>query len=87
MEDVLSRADSTPRGTAAGPSREDIVRVARRILESLPEPRERPMDRGRQVSDSPATPGLVELARALDAARDAGCSRGPDPPKGGSKPV
>jgi CheY-like chemotaxis protein len=86
MEEVLSRADAGP---AAGPSREDIVRVARRILESLPEPQRRPTGHGRQASDSPATPGLVELARALDAAAlETGSSRGPDPPaKGGSKPV
>ncbi len=86
MEEVLSRADAGP---AAGPSREDIVRVARRILESLPEPQRGPTGHGRQASDSPATPGLVELARALDAAAlETGSSRGPDPPaKGGSKPV
>jgi two-component system response regulator len=86
IEEVLSNeAEPTATPAVEAARRKEIVRVAQKILESLPErkPRQSTWARGAApAADAcPDTPGLIELARALESERgQPGNARAAGPP-------
>jgi CheY-like chemotaxis protein len=68
IEEVLSsEAELTPEQAAEAARRQEIVRVAQKILETLPERKARAAGQATPPGrPSPGTGGLIELARALE---------------------
>jgi CheY-like chemotaxis protein len=85
IEDVLSsEPEPSPEQAAEAARRQEIVRVAQKILETIPE---RPVRaavraRGEPAAVEPAahTPGLIELARALETNGQPSDPERPRPP-------